>query len=119
MNSNAQTRQQRNTEGIRKFSEQKTMQACRKAEAAIHKLLMEEVKINFNTVAIEAGVSKPFLYSQPGLRLRIESLRKQTEQAAIPIELMYEELKKENEAIKKELYKLRNFIRKTMKTSDK
>lgn len=50
----------RNTEGIKKFSEQKTLLAFQKAEAAIDRLVQEKETVNFNTVSIEAGVSKPF-----------------------------------------------------------
>ncbi|MCD1261239.1 hypothetical protein B5M42_020780 [Paenibacillus athensensis] len=111
-------RQQRNTEGIRKFSEQKTREAYLKAEAAIHKLTREQYKVNFNTVALEAGVSKPFLYSQPELRTRIESLREQTEQAVAPFGLLYEELRKENEDMKKELKRLRALLNRSLPRAD-
>lgn len=99
----------RNTEGIKKFSEQKTLLAFQKAEAAIDRLVQEKETVNFNTVSIEAGVSKPFLYTHTELRHRIESLRWQTEEQEKEGTL-YKSLKQENERLWKEIQKLRELL---------
>ncbi|MEK8132003.1 DUF6262 family protein [Paenibacillus filicis] len=102
--------QQRNVEGIMRFSKLKTNTATRKAEQAIESLLNRKLKVNFNTVSLEAGVSKPFLYTQPELRSRIEELRIQTERwGELASERGYA-LERENERLKRKISKLERMI---------
>ncbi|MCR8632069.1 DUF6262 family protein [Paenibacillus radicis (ex Xue et al. 2023)] len=103
----------RNTDGIKQFSNQKTIHAFKKAQEAIERLMKRNQKINFNTVSLEAGVSKPFLYTQSNLRQQIESLREQTDQAPLPELSLMISLKQENEKLKREVDKLQNLVRKT------
>jgi hypothetical protein len=49
----------------------------KRVDEAIDGLLREQQTINFNSVAMSAGVSKAYLYGQPELRERIEALRHQ------------------------------------------
>ncbi|SDD96789.1 hypothetical protein SAMN02799630_04344 [Paenibacillus sp. UNCCL117] len=104
--------QQRNVEGIRKFSKLKSSTATRKAEQAIERLLNRDMKVNFNTVSLEAGVSKPFLYTQPELRSRIEELRERTERwgELEPERSHLHLLERENEKLKQKISKLEQMI---------
>ncbi|MED2006480.1 DUF6262 family protein [Brevibacillus laterosporus] len=68
-----------NTEGIIKHAKLKTEKTIQKVEEAIKKMIKKQVKINFNSVSEESGVSKAFLYRNTELRDRIETLRKQQE----------------------------------------
>ncbi len=68
-----------NTEGIIKHAKLKTEKTIQKVEEAIKKMIKKQVKINFNSVSAESGVSKAFLYRNTELRDRIETLRKQQE----------------------------------------
>lgn len=47
----------------------------KQVDQAIVKLVRENKPVNFNTVAITAGVTKAYLYNHPLLRDRIETLR--------------------------------------------
>lgn len=105
--------QRRNVEGIKKFSEQKTVEAYRKAVSAIERLKKEELKINFNTVSIEAGVSKPFLYTHPELRDKIERLRRQEQTETNEKCRLTQRLEEENERLRKEVRKLQDILRKS------
>lgn len=105
--------QQRNVEGIRKFSERKTSLALQKAENAIERLMEERMKINFNTVSREAGVSKPFLYTHPMLRIKIEDLRRSTESFSNNNGSGRKRLEKENAELRKEIRRLQIIIRKS------
>lgn len=68
-----------NTEGIIKHAKLKTEKTIQKVEEAIKKMIKKQLKINFNSVSAESGVSKAFLYRNTELRDRIETLRKQQE----------------------------------------
>ncbi|PFR33289.1 DUF6262 family protein [Bacillus cereus] len=68
-----------NTEGIIKHAKLKTEKTIQKVEEAIKKMIKKQMKINFNSVSEESGVSKAFLYRNIELRDRIETLRKQQE----------------------------------------
>lgn len=57
----------------------KSQEASQKVDHAIQRLIKTKVKINFNQVAMESGVSKAFLYNNQEIRNRIEGLRKQQE----------------------------------------
>lgn len=66
----------RNTEGLREFAEKKNKETIEKVNKAIDKLKRSKTKkINFKTVAEEAGVSKATLYNNDILKERILSLR--------------------------------------------
>lgn len=41
----------------------------------IKKMIKEKIIINFNTVSIESGVSKSFLYNNNGIRNKIDMIR--------------------------------------------
>lgn len=51
-----------------------------KVDKAIQRFVRAREKINFNSVASEAGVSKATLYNHMEIRKRIESLREQQSQ---------------------------------------
>ncbi len=66
----------RNTEGLKEFAEKKNQETIDKVNKAIDKLKHSKTKkINFKTVAEEAGVSKATLYNNDILKERILSLR--------------------------------------------
>ena len=66
----------RNTDGLKEFAEQKNQETIEKVNKAIEKLKRSKTKkINFKTVAEEAGVSKATLYNNDILKERILSLR--------------------------------------------
>ena len=68
---------QRNTAGLTAHTQSRKEHKRKGVEEAITTLLREQKPVNFNTVARAATVSKAYLYSQPDLRERIESLREQ------------------------------------------
>lgn len=105
--------QRRNVEGIKKFSEQKTLEAYRKAESAIERLRKAKLKINFNTVSIEAGVSKPFLYTHPELRDKIERLRRKEQTEAGGTCRLTNRLEEENAKLREEVRRLQGILRKS------
>ncbi len=73
---------ERNTSGMVAYAHRRKEEKRRRVDEAITRLVREGQTVNFNAVAIAAGVSKAYLYSQPDLRERIEALRQQeTEQA--------------------------------------
>lgn len=66
----------RNVEGLKEFAEKKNQETVEKVNKAIDKLKRSKTKkINFKTVAEEAGVSKATLYNNDILKERILSLR--------------------------------------------
>jgi hypothetical protein len=66
----------RNTEGLKEFAEKKNQETIEKVNNTIDKLKRSKTKkINFKTVAEEAGVSKATLYNNDILKERILSLR--------------------------------------------
>jgi hypothetical protein len=65
--------------GIINYAKIKSDNALRKVEETLKKMIRQQMKINFNSVAEEAGVSKGFIYKYQDLRLRIETLRQQQE----------------------------------------
>lgn len=66
-----------NTEGLKAHAQNKKDAAIKKVDAAIQKLIKEKGRINFNSVSMESGVSKAYLYNHSDVRERIETLRKQ------------------------------------------
>lgn len=67
----------RNTEGLKKHANKKSILAKEKVDNAIQRLIKNHGTINFNTVAIEANVTKAYLYNNKEIRARIEKLREQ------------------------------------------
>lgn len=67
----------RNTQGLDAARRQRQEQSNRKVEEAIKTLLKQKEKINFNSVAQLAGVSKKYLYDNH--YERIDLLRKKQE----------------------------------------
>ncbi|KGA97960.1 putative nuclease with TOPRIM domain [Evansella vedderi] len=118
----------RNTEGVKKHALMKSQEASQKVDHAIQRLIKTKVKINFNQVAMESGVSKAFLYNNQEIRNRIEGLRKQQEGLNSPQTVKrnmtdaskdsliaaknnrIKKLEEENKRLKDELLKLRGMI---------
>ncbi|MBM6645849.1 transposase [Bacillus sp. RIT809] len=48
-----------------------------RVENAIKKAIKERARINFNSIATSANVSKSYLYNNKDFRVRIETLRRQ------------------------------------------
>lgn len=67
----------RSTEAIVAMAKKKSEETVQKVEQAIKQLIKKNNRINFNTVSIESGVSKSYLYNHPAFRERIEMLRNQ------------------------------------------
>ncbi len=65
-----------NTGPLLKNIEQKKQRTILKVENTIKEMIKKKIKINFNSIATESGVSKSFLYKYDDLRNRIETLRK-------------------------------------------
>ena len=116
---------QRNTEGMEKHARQKSEETAKKVDKAIQRLIKAGEKINFNSVSLEAGVSKSYLYTHQEIKERIENLRKQQAAAPSPKQIKREmtdaskdiiiaaknkrikELEAENKRLKEELKILR------------
>lgn len=73
-------RTERKIEALKEATDRKRQEALDKTNAAIAKLLKEDKRINFPTVAKEAGVSVTYLYKYDDLKERINHLRKQQEE---------------------------------------
>ena len=67
----------RNVTGLRINAQQKRIQTLERTEEAIKKLIKENQKINFNSVAETANVSKAWLYKESEIKGRIQHLRQQ------------------------------------------
>lgn len=74
---------ERNTSGMVAHAHRRKEEKRLRVDEVITRLVRERQTINFNAVAIAAGVSKAYLYSQPDLRQRIEALRQQEMEQAI------------------------------------
>ncbi|MEH2175713.1 DUF6262 family protein [Nostoc sp.] len=68
---------ERNVEGLRQNAQKKKQEARKRADAAIQQLNKEGRPINFKAVAEMAGVSTAWLYKEPTIKSRIETLREQ------------------------------------------
>lgn len=66
---------QRNTTGLRRSAQERHQAALIRTETALQMMQQTGQVINFRTVAATAHVSTAWLYQQPALRTRIESLR--------------------------------------------
>jgi polyhydroxyalkanoate synthesis regulator phasin len=70
----------RNTSGLKEYALNKKEGTVKRVDSALQKLIMGQNPINFNTISIEANVSKTYLYTHDEIRKRIEELRiRQTE----------------------------------------
>lgn len=67
----------RNIEGVLIHARNKSKEASIRVENAIKKAIKEQEKINFNSIASSANVSRSFLYNNKCFRERIETLRRQ------------------------------------------
>lgn len=65
----------RNVSGLTSAAHLKHLQACGKVENGIEKLLRQNTPITFESVAKASGVSRAFLYKDPQIRERINSLK--------------------------------------------
>ncbi|WGV57745.1 DUF6262 family protein [Brevibacillus brevis] len=67
------------TEALINHAKTKTEATKKKVDNALKLMIKKQMKINFNSVSEESGVSKGFLYKNSELRHRIETLRIQQE----------------------------------------
>ena len=73
-----------NTDGLVAYARNKKDITLKKVDAAIQRLIKEKDRINFNSVSMESGVSKAYLYNNQGIRERIKTLRKQQQGLSSP-----------------------------------
>lgn len=118
----------RNTDGLKTFAQKKKENTLQKVNETIQKLIKDKAKINFNSISMESGVTKTYLYNNQEIRDRIETLRKQQEGLPSPnqvkrnmtdaskdalvaaIKKRIRELENENKKLKEELTYLRGKI---------
>lgn len=118
----------RNTVGVKQHAIRKSHEAARKVDESIQRLIKSKAKINFNSVSMDSGVSKAFLYNNMTIRNRIEMLRKQQDGLPSPQDMKQnmtdaskdviiaaknkriKELEDENKRLKGELLKLRGMV---------
>lgn len=81
---NTMANQNPNTEPLLRSIEEKKQKTKQKVESTIREMIKQKEKINFNSVSVKSGVSKPFLYKYSDIRSRIETLRKQEEKLESP-----------------------------------
>ncbi|CAM4049270.1 DUF6262 family protein [Mesobacillus zeae] len=93
-----------------------------KVDEAIKRLIRANEKINFNSVASEADVSKATLYNNKDFRSRIETLRNQQSQVPTPKQVKREmnesnkdaliaSLKRKNQKLEEENKQLREQLK--------
>lgn len=93
-----------------------------KVDEAIKRLIKANEKINFNSVASEADVSKATLYNNKDFRSRIETLRNQQSQVPTPKQVKREmnennkdaliaSLKRKNQKLEEENKQLREQLK--------
>jgi hypothetical protein len=103
-------------------------EARKKALDAIRMLQIEDKPLNFNSVHNRSGVSKNYLYNEPGIRKSIEECRQQEKSMLIARQAKYDKtsqskdviiqakekriakLEKENQKLKHELEVLRGLL---------
>lgn len=73
-----------NTDSLLRSIEDKKQKTKQKVERTIKEMIKQKEKINFNSVSVKSGVSKPFLYKYSEIRSRIETLRNQEEKLDSP-----------------------------------
>ncbi|MGJ5681531.1 DUF6262 family protein [Staphylococcus equorum] len=67
----------RNINGVLNHAKEKSKKTSESVEQALKTAIREKLKINFNSIASLANVSKSYLYNNKEFRLRIETLREQ------------------------------------------
>lgn len=65
----------RNTNGLKEYAQGKKEEVIKRVDSTIQRLIIEKKPINFNSISIEAKVSKTYLYTHEDTRKRIEELR--------------------------------------------
>lgn len=111
-----------NTEPLLRSIEARKQKAKQKVEIAIKEMIKQKEKINFNSVSVKSGVSKPFLYKYSEIRSRIETLRKQEEKlgSSNPVkrnmtdqskDVMIESLRKKVKLLEEENKKLKEQLK--------
>ncbi|OXM13304.1 DUF6262 family protein [Paenibacillus herberti] len=75
---------------LKQVHEARKAKTIQRVDESIRRLLKAKEGINFNSVAVDAGVSKATLYNNPELRVRIESLRQQQAQMPSPKQIKQE-----------------------------
>lgn len=68
----------RNTEGLKKHANKKSLLAKEKVDNAIQRLIKNHETINFNTVSIEANVTKAYLYNNKEIRGKNSKIKRAT-----------------------------------------
>jgi hypothetical protein len=71
----------------------------KKVDEAIQKLIKVNKAINFNSVSLEAGLTKATLYNNVDIRERIETLRHQQAQVPTPAQVKIEMSENNKDAI--------------------
>jgi hypothetical protein len=66
-----------NYSGLLTHARGKSQDALKRVDEALKRMVKKQLKINFNSVSEESGVSKAFLYKNIEIRNRIEMLRQQ------------------------------------------
>ncbi len=104
-----------NTTAIVQLAKDKSEKTRIRVEKAISEMALKEEKINFNTVAQKANVSKSWLYKQKEIRIRVETLRGMQINELIPrsedvliktLKSRIKALEEENELLKEQVQKL-------------
>lgn len=65
----------RNTDGLKEYAVSKKEEVIKRVDSTIQRLIIEKKSINFNSVSMEANVSKTYLYNHEDIRKRIKELR--------------------------------------------
>ena len=107
----------RKIEALQEAAAQKAREAEERVEKALEKMIKQGQKITFATVAQVANVSTAYLYKQPDLRGRIETLRDQQKQRSKPKQpppasdnskgVIIQSLRAENKRLRGEIDELR------------
>jgi hypothetical protein len=107
----------RKIEALQEAAAQKARESEERVEKALEKMIKQGQKITFSTVAQVANVSTAYLYKQPDLRSRIETLRDQQKQRSKPKQpppasdnskaVIIQSVRAENKRLRGEIDKLR------------
>jgi len=107
----------RKIEALQEAAAQKARESEERVEKALEKMIKQGQKITFATVAQVANVSTAYLYKQPDLRGRIETLRDQQKQRSKPKQpppasdnskgVIIQSLRAENKRLRGEIDELR------------
>ncbi|MDQ0497164.1 DUF6262 family protein [Paenibacillus brasilensis] len=75
---------------LKQVHEARKAKTIQRVDESIRRLIKTKEAINFNSVAVDAGVSKATLYNNPEIRVCIESLRQQQAQMPSPKQIKQE-----------------------------